>query len=166
MDQTAKQDSGEAAWLDAAHDLLTESGVEAIKVMTLAKRLGLTRTSFYWHFKDREELLDAMIVRWENTNTGNLVARCDAYAESIVEAMFNLFDCWLDERLSMVETEEDRRIVRADFARQIFAPERAAYVTIVTSRTGDLWIQDYQIVPRDPARQTVRTARRRSWSAR
>lgn len=86
-------------WLAAAYDMLTESGVEAVKVMPLAKRLGLSRTGFYWHFRDRDALLEAMIDRWEEKNTGNLVARCDAYADSITEAMFNLFDCWLDADL-------------------------------------------------------------------
>ena len=91
--------STEAAWLKAAYDVLTESGVEAVKIMPLAKRLGLTRTGFYWHFRDRDALLEAMIRHWEDKNTGNLVARCDAYAETICEAVFNLFDCWLDDTL-------------------------------------------------------------------
>lgn len=89
----------EDAWLRAAYDVLTESGVEAVKIMPLAKRLGLTRSGFYWHFKDRDALLEAMIRRWEDTNTGNLVARCNAYADTICEAVFNLFDCWLDDAL-------------------------------------------------------------------
>ena len=91
--------ANEDMWLNAAHEVLCESGVEAVKVMPLAKRLGLTRTGFYWHFKDREALLEAMIARWEDKNTGNLVARCEAYAETICEAMYNLFDCWLDADL-------------------------------------------------------------------
>jgi AcrR family transcriptional regulator len=89
----------EDLWLSAAYDMLTESGVEAVKVMPLAKRLGLARTGFYWHFRDRDALLEAMIQRWEDKNTGNLVARCEAYADTITEAMFNLFDCWLDDSL-------------------------------------------------------------------
>ncbi len=86
-------------WLDAALDLLVEAGVDAVKVMPLAKKLGLTRTGFYHHFRDREALLDAMIARWEDKNTGNLIARCEAYAETICEAMFNLQDCWVDRSL-------------------------------------------------------------------
>ncbi|MDC0660892.1 TetR/AcrR family transcriptional regulator [Leisingera sp. SS27] len=89
----------EEDWLAAAYEVLTDSGVEAVKVMPLAKRLGVSRTSFYWHFKDREELLEAMVRRWEERNTGNLVARSEAYAESIAEAIFNLFDCWIDPEL-------------------------------------------------------------------
>ncbi|MFW8594416.1 TetR/AcrR family transcriptional regulator [Cribrihabitans neustonicus] len=86
-------------WLRAAHETLCDSGVEAVKVMPLAKALGVSRTSFYWHFPDREALLEAMIRRWEEKNTGNLVARSAAYAESIAEALFNLFDCWIDPDL-------------------------------------------------------------------
>lgn len=96
---TTRQRGSEEIWLEAAYEVLTRSGVEAVKVMPLAKKLGLTRTSFYWHFKDREALLEAMIRRWEDKNTGNLVAQTCAYAESISEAMFNLFDCWLDQEL-------------------------------------------------------------------
>ena len=67
--------------------------------MSLADQLQLSRTSFYWHFSDREALLDALIERWEKQNTGNLVARTQLYAESITEAVLNLFDCWVDPLL-------------------------------------------------------------------
>jgi AcrR family transcriptional regulator len=86
-------------WLDAAYDLLVEGGVDAVKVMPLAERLGLSRTSFYWHFADREALLAGLIDRWQAKNTGNLVARCEAPAASIAEAMLNLVDCWVDPAL-------------------------------------------------------------------
>ena len=86
-------------WLEAAYDSLLESGVESVKILPLAKRLNLSRTSFYWFFKDREELLSALVSRWRDKNTGNLVRQSEAYAESIVEAMFNIFDCWLDTSL-------------------------------------------------------------------
>ncbi|TDL78085.1 TetR/AcrR family transcriptional regulator [Palleronia sediminis] len=89
----------EEAWLRAAYDVLTENGVEAVKIKALAERLGLTRSGFYWYFKDRDALLEAMIAHWEERNTGNLVARCEAFAESIGEAVFNLFDLWLDDDL-------------------------------------------------------------------
>lgn len=86
-------------WLDAAYALLVECGVEAVKVMPLAERLGLSRTSFYWHFPDREALLAGLIDRWKARNTGNLVARCEASASTITEALLNLFDCWYDDDL-------------------------------------------------------------------
>lgn len=101
MDGTpaSRQRGSEKLWLAAAYEALTENGVEAVKVMPLAKRLGLTRTGFYWYFKDRVALLEAMIQCWEDKNTGNMLRRTRAYGESIGEAMFNLFDCWLDDDL-------------------------------------------------------------------
>lgn len=86
-------------WLEAAYDLLLETGVDSVRILPLAKRLSLSRTSFYWFFKDRDALLEALIERWREKNTGNLVHQCEAYAESIVEAMLNVFDCWFDPGL-------------------------------------------------------------------
>lgn len=86
-------------WLDAAYELLVSAGVDAVKVMPLAERLGVSRTSFYWHFADREALLAGLLDRWRAKNTGNLVARCDTAATTITEAMLNLFDCWYDSGL-------------------------------------------------------------------
>ncbi len=86
-------------WLDAAYEVLVESGVDAIRIVPLAKRLDVSRTSFYWFFKDREALLGALLERWRAGNTHNLIKQCEAYAESITEAIFNVFDCWLDAAL-------------------------------------------------------------------
>ncbi len=86
-------------WLQAAYEALLETGVESVKILPLGKKLNLSRTSFYWFFKDREELLAALLTRWREKNTGNLVKQCEAYAESIVEAMFNVFDCWISPEL-------------------------------------------------------------------
>ena len=47
-------------WLQAARDALLEGGVESVKIQVLAKNLNLSRASFYWFFKDRDELLDAL----------------------------------------------------------------------------------------------------------
>lgn len=86
-------------WLDAAYELLVGAGVDAVKIMPLAEKLGLSRTSFYWHFPDREALLAGLVDRWKAKNTGNLMARCQAPAATISEAMLNLFDCWYDDDL-------------------------------------------------------------------
>jgi AcrR family transcriptional regulator len=83
-------------WLEAAYDALIESGVEAVRILPLAKRLDLSRTSFYCFFKDREELLDALVSRWRDKNTGALLKQTEAYAETLEEAVLNVFDCWLD----------------------------------------------------------------------
>lgn len=86
-------------WLEAAFEALLESGIDAVKILPLAKKLKLSRTSFYWFFKDREELLDALVSRWREKNTGSLIKQSEAYAESIAEAMLNISDCWFDTRI-------------------------------------------------------------------
>ena len=86
-------------WLQAAYETLIESGVDAVRILPLAKQLKLSRTSFYWFFKDRDALLDALVARWQRDNTGSIISRSEAYAETLAEAMLNVFDCWLDSNL-------------------------------------------------------------------
>nr|WP_295980260.1 TetR/AcrR family transcriptional regulator [uncultured Agrobacterium sp.] len=86
-------------WLEAAYEALLESGVDSVKILPLAKKLNLSRTSFYWFFKDREELLAALLSRWREKNTGSILRQSEAYAETLAEAMLNVFDCWLDASL-------------------------------------------------------------------
>jgi AcrR family transcriptional regulator len=97
------QDSGwrgsPEGWLEAAYDALKESGVDAVRVMPLAKRLNLSRTSFYWFFQDREQLLAALLARWKDKNTGGLIRQCESYSESISESILNVFECWLNTEL-------------------------------------------------------------------
>ena len=95
MNETGWRGSPEA-WLDAAYQALIEGGVDAVKILPLANRLKIARTSFYWFFKDREELLAALAERWAQTNTGALVAAAQAYADSEAEAMLNVIGCFLD----------------------------------------------------------------------
>lgn len=92
-------------WLDAAYTLLIQSGVDSVKILPLAKALNTSRTSFYWFFKDRQALLDQLIERWRARNTDGLVQQTERYAGTVVEAILNVFDCWLDERLFDSEFE-------------------------------------------------------------
>ncbi|MFP2931162.1 TetR/AcrR family transcriptional regulator [Pyxidicoccus sp. 3LG] len=63
-------------WADAALWSLAD-GVEALSVERLARRLGVTKGGFYWHFKDRAELLQAALARWEQLATGGVIARLE-----------------------------------------------------------------------------------------
>lgn len=51
-------------WVDTAIDVLAKEGVSGLRVEVLAKRCGVTKGSFYWHFRDRQALLDAILERW------------------------------------------------------------------------------------------------------
>ena len=56
-------------WVRAGVAALAEGGVGAVRVETLAKQLGVTKGSFYWHFTDRESLLGELISEWERLQT-------------------------------------------------------------------------------------------------
>lgn len=52
-------------WIRAGFARLSAQGVESVRVEILARDLGATKGSFYWHFKDREDLLSRMLLQWE-----------------------------------------------------------------------------------------------------
>jgi AcrR family transcriptional regulator len=52
-------------WLDAATELLATEGINGLRVEVLAKHCGVTKGSFYWHFKDRRALLDGVLRNWK-----------------------------------------------------------------------------------------------------
>ena len=97
---TEEQESGwrgsKELWLEAAYQLLVEGGIDNVRILSLAKMLKLSRTSFYWFFKDREALLDALLLLWQEKNTSALLGQSQLHAASLAEATLNLFDCWLN----------------------------------------------------------------------
>ena len=86
-------------WLAAAYVELIDGGVDAVRIMTLAERVKLSRTSFYWFFGDRDALLEALLDLWREKNTGCIVKQAAAYAESVTEALLNVMDCWFKPEL-------------------------------------------------------------------
>jgi AcrR family transcriptional regulator len=61
---TAREALDRAAWIAAALDIVAQDGIDGLRVESLAKRLGVTKGSFYWHFKDRRDLIDAVLDNW------------------------------------------------------------------------------------------------------
>ena len=82
-------------WLGAARNAFIASGVEAVRIQPLAASLGLSRTSFYWFFEDRAQLLQALLDDWRDTNTRSLVTACESFAQSVTEAVLNLIGVFL-----------------------------------------------------------------------
>ncbi len=83
-------------WLNVAMDVLVSDGVDQVKVLPLAERLAVSRSSFYWYFKSRQDLLDALLDHWQGTNTAALIAGADTPAKTITEAVCNIFVCFLN----------------------------------------------------------------------
>ena len=59
-------------WEQAAIELIAEKGVQAVAIEPLARRMGITKGSFYWHFSSRESLLEQALIRWEEHDCRNL----------------------------------------------------------------------------------------------
>jgi AcrR family transcriptional regulator len=69
------KDLGRDDWLKAARLALLQGGVEAVRVERLARTLNVTKGSFYWHFKDRTELLEALLREWEEELAQEIIPR-------------------------------------------------------------------------------------------
>lgn len=62
-------------WAEAALEAIAEDGVAAVAVEPLARKLGVTKGSFYWHFANREALLEAALALWEKQETDDVLKR-------------------------------------------------------------------------------------------
>jgi AcrR family transcriptional regulator len=70
-------------WVHAALLAIAEGGTAAIAVEALAARLGATKGSFYWHFRDRRELIEAALATWERTATDEIIAGLEGVADPV-----------------------------------------------------------------------------------
>jgi AcrR family transcriptional regulator len=96
------QDLTRDDWVLAGLAALSEGGIDAVRVERLAKRLKVSKGSFYWHFSDRSDLLSALLDRWERDFTDQLIAtvaplptpraRLHALAEEVLNASNNGVD--------------------------------------------------------------------------
>lgn len=66
-----------ADWVDAAYARFREEGFDGLRVEALARDLGATKGSFYWHFADRAALVAAVMDRWEREETDDFIRLAD-----------------------------------------------------------------------------------------
>ena len=69
------------AWADAALAEIAETGVGAMSVQAVARRIGVSKGGFYHHFADRQELLQAALARWEQRFVTGLIEQFETDAE-------------------------------------------------------------------------------------
>src|SRR6187200_2742081 len=65
-------------WIEAATAVLVDEGIDHVRVDVLAGQLGVTRGSFYWHFRDREDLLRRVLQAWHDQATEQLTRRLES----------------------------------------------------------------------------------------
>jgi len=88
-----------ADWINLALESLVADGIESVRILPLAQQLSVSRSSFYWYFESRQDLLDQLLAHWRNTNTRAIVERAQRPAATIIRGILNVFECWADERL-------------------------------------------------------------------
>jgi AcrR family transcriptional regulator len=74
-------------WLNGALQM-SGKGIDNVKVAPLASELGVTTGSFYWHFKDRRELLDALLAYWESEYTDAAIGAGKQFSGSATERIY------------------------------------------------------------------------------
>ncbi len=118
-------------WIDAAIDVMAERGVEAVKVEPLARRLGVTKGSFYWHFKDRPALLNALLDHWEDARTAATIGVVDSIGGSPAEKLRRLFEVSVADmeslRIEMAVRDWARNDQRAHIAVRAVDARRSVY---------------------------------------
>jgi AcrR family transcriptional regulator len=77
-------------WIDCALDIMVEQSIEQVRVEPLAEKLGVTKGSFYWHFKDRDALLSAILAHWADRSTLAIIRRVDGGSEDPAERIWQL----------------------------------------------------------------------------
>ncbi|CAI09846.1 transcriptional regulatory protein,TetR family [Aromatoleum aromaticum EbN1] len=114
------------AWIVAATDVLAEEGVAGLRVEVLAKRLKVTKGSFYWHFQDRHDLLMAVLQTWRDGRIRDIVKQTRADPGRELEQIYHVIDIYSTSRSrrgAMIE------LAVRDWARR--DPETAAIVAEV-----------------------------------
>lgn len=70
-----------ADWIEVALLALARDGLSGIAIEPLARTLGTTKGSFYWHFADRAKLIAATLELWEQRGTTEWIARIQAISD-------------------------------------------------------------------------------------
>src|SRR5688572_28927558 len=117
-------------WAEAALEAIAGGGLEAVAVEPLARTLGVTKGSFYWHFASRDALLRAALALWERKETDDVLARVGAEPDPY-ERIVKLFKAANSSvragRLYLaIAAAEDRPLVR-EFVRRV-SQRRVGYL--------------------------------------
>jgi AcrR family transcriptional regulator len=121
-------------WINQGMTVLANSGVEKVRVEPLAKLMGVTKGSFYWHFKNREDLLEAILQDWIASQTSSIIEQVDKIDGDATTKLLHLFElaieddgrvenalrAWAanDAKISEALAQVDRR--RLNYTRDLF----------------------------------------------
>jgi len=123
-------------WLEFSLDLLIKEGNAKLRIDTLVKSMGVTKGSFYWHFKDRDDFILKLVEHWTLISTLDVVEHMEQVQGSAEKRLFELtkyivindltrYDiairAWalMEPQIAYLVRKVDKR--RLDFIRDLFA---------------------------------------------
>ena len=98
MEKPPRPQLDRAAWVQAALDTLADEGVTGIRVEVLAKRLHVTKGSFYWHFKDRQDLLAGVLETWKDGRIRDIIKQTRPEPGKEEAQIFHVIDVYSASR--------------------------------------------------------------------
>lgn len=135
-------------WLDAAAGEIAAGGFGHLRVLTLSKKLGVTRGSFYWHFRDHEDLVVSFLDRWRDRRLHEL-QYWTPKGENTAEELRQILELLLTDAARNVRRLQVELAVR-DFAR------RDAYAAKIVAEVDEARISQncilFQHISKDPQR--------------
>jgi AcrR family transcriptional regulator len=87
-----------SAWVAGATEVLAEEGIAGLRVEVLAKRLKVTKGSFYWHFTDRRDLLMAVLAQWKEGRIRDIIKQTRAQPGRELEQIYHVIDVYSASR--------------------------------------------------------------------
>jgi AcrR family transcriptional regulator len=114
-------------WISAALAAIADGGLAAVAVEPLAARLGATKGSFYWHFANRDALVDAAIGRWEKETTTDVADELAAARDAPVRQFRRLVT-------AVIERAEQDRVGPALLASAAHPAVAPALERVTTAR--------------------------------
>ncbi len=97
MENTPKKPRNQldrSSWIAAATEVLADEGIAGLRVEVLAKRLKVTKGSFYWHFQDRRDLLMALLSQWKDGRLRDIVKQTRAQPGRELEQIYHVIDVY------------------------------------------------------------------------
>ncbi len=85
-------------WVAGATEVLAEEGIAGLRVEVLAKRLKVTKGSFYWHFTDRRDLLMAVLAQWKEGRIRDIIKQTRAQPGRELEQIYHVIDVYSASR--------------------------------------------------------------------
>jgi AcrR family transcriptional regulator len=124
-------------WLDAAYARFNRDGIASVAVEAIARDLGATKGSFYWHFADRQALVEAVLELWRERETEQLIIEVEAgRRDTRLESLLLLVAHRSAERGGERTLYSDSAAAGARATVAVVTERRVAYVTALLADAG------------------------------